>query len=142
MYTRRRSVQLHALAVSLSQSLELLVKDRLSAKPFLFLFFFFSRVFHQHPTAVSRTRIEAFTRRWPSSYCKRDQSISKSIDICDLMIMYFQSDDILIFFSLSLSFYLPYIRRGDIYIIRESSIFLSFFFQSDNLDKVFLSISR
>lgn len=80
-----------------------------------FSFSFFSRVFHQHPTAVSRTRIEAFTRRWPSSYCKRDQSISKSIDICDLMIMYFQSDDILIFFSLSLSFYLPYIRRGDIY---------------------------
>lgn len=126
MYTRRRSVQLHALAVSLSQSLELLVKDRLSAKPFLFLFFFFSRVFHQHPTAVSRTRIEAFTRRWPSSYCKRDQSISKSIDICDLMIMYFQSDDILIFFSLFI--FNPYIRRGDIYIIRESSIFLSFFF--------------
>lgn len=51
------------------------------------------------------------------------------------MIMYFQSDDILIFFSLFI--FNPYIRRGDIYIIRESSIFLSFFFQSDNLDKVF-----
>lgn len=116
MYTRRC---LNCTLSSRSQSLELLVKDRLSANR--------SCVFHQHPLRplLFLQRGSRRLRDVGPRLVGRNQSISKSIHICDLIITYFQSNDILI---LSLSFFSPILihpTRG--YMISESSIFLPFF---------------
>lgn len=119
MYTRRC---LNCTLSSRSQSLELLVKDRLSANR--------SCVFHQHPLRplLFLQRGLRRSRDVGPRLVGRNQSISKSIHICDLIITYFQSNDILIL-SLSLLFLsnLQSLHPTRGYMISESSIFLPFF---------------
>lgn len=132
MYTRRC---LNCTLSSRSQSLELLVKDRLSANR--------SCVFHQHPLRplLFLQRGLRRLRDVGPRLVGRNQSISKSIHICDLIITYFQSNDILIL-SLSLLFLSnPYIRRADIWLANRLFSSPFSFCSSDNLDKV-LSTSR